>query len=203
MATAKTNNCSATDMYESLVHCKGKTVLPGIRPEVYGIPKAAIAKWPALPDLDEEGLSMGKIAVYKGDFTLAADKVFNRMSVLTEASNITSTSQGEKPSKTFLNSATFKHESVDEEATGFCRLVNSDDYVFVARQRNGKFRVIGNEKFETNVNPAQDSGMSVTDVSGTTFEVTVTDECPAPFYVGKLKTDIGTIDCSTGEITED
>ncbi len=121
---------------------------------------------------------MKKIATYDGDFVLAADKKWLQLDVLTAASNITSASQGEKPSKTFLNSATLKYADVDEAVTGFCRMANSDDLVFVVRQRNGKFRVLGSEAFETNVNPSQDSGMAVTDASGTQLEVSTTDVCP-------------------------
>ena len=87
-------------------------------------------------------------------------------------------------------------------AVGFARLANSDDFVYIAQQRDGKWRVIGNESFETNTNPSQDSGMAETDASGTTLEISVTDVCPAPFYVGKLKTSDGTLDCATNTIEE-
>ena len=195
-----TNNCASVDLYESLEFCNGQTVLPGIRHEVYFIAKKNILGWPKLPALDSEGADMKKIATYDGDFTLAADKTFLRLDVLTAASNLKADSQGEKPSKTYLNSSTLKYAGVDEDATGFCHMANTDDLVFVIRQRNGKFRVLGNEAFEMNVNPSQDSGMAVTDASGTTLEASVTDVCPSPFYVGKLLTEKGTINCATGAI---
>ncbi len=193
-------NCAAANLYDSLTFCKGTTTLPGIRPEVYGIPKSQIVTYPKLPSPDDEGATMKSIATYVGDFVLAADAAFIKIDVLTPASNLKSESQGEKPSKTFLNSASLKHAGNNEEATGFCRLVNSDDFLFVIRQRDGKFRVLGNEMFETEVKPSQDSGMAVTDTSGTMLEASVTDVCPAPFYVGKLKLEDGTLDCATGEM---
>lgn len=193
-------NCAAANLYDSLPFCKGNPTLPGIRPEVYGIPKSQIISYPKLPSPGDEGATMKSIATYSGDFTLAADSSFIRIDVLTLASSLKSESQGDQPSKTFLNTASLKYAGNNEAATGFCRLVNSDDFLFVIRQRDGKFRVLGNEMFETDVKPSQDSGMAVTDASGTMLEATVTDICPAPFYVGKLKLEDGMLDCSTGEI---
>ena len=203
MEKAYVNPCASVDIYKSLEFCKGETVLPGIRPEVWFIKKSQILGWPPLDKPSDEGATMESIATYKGDFMLPADVVFRQLDVLTTASNVTSASQGDPPSKTFLNSSTLKHAGNSAAATGFCRMANSDDLVFVFRQRDGKFRVIGNESFETNVNPSQDSGMAVTDASGTQLEVSVTDVCPAPFYVGKLPTEKGVIDCSTGKIAAD
>lgn len=194
------NDCASTDLYESLEFCKGQTVLPGIRQVVYFIPFDQIVTFPTLPDTAADDADMGKIATYEGNFVLAADAKFRKLDVLTTASNIKSDSQGEKPSKTFVNSSTLKHAGTGAKATGFCRMANSDNLIYVVQQRDGQFRVLGNEKFESNTNPSQDSGMNVTDASGTTLEVTVTDVCPAPFYVGKLLTEDGEIDCKTGKL---
>lgn len=193
-------NCNTIDLYESLEFCKGKTTLPGLRGKVYFIPKSQIVKFPTLPDLDEEGLTMGKLAVLKGDFVLAADAVFHQLDILTTASNVTYASQGDMPSRTFVNSSTLKYAGSNEEAAGFARLANVDDLVYVVQQRDGKFRVLGNEAFDTDTKPSGDSGMQATDASGTTLEVSVTDQCPAPFYVGKLPVAEGILDCATGLI---
>lgn len=193
-------NCPAVNIYDSLIHCKGETVLPGLRPRAWWIPKSQIVSWPTLAKPTDADATMESIATYKGNFTIAADAKWLAIDLLDTASNITSASQGEKPSKTFLNSATLKYAGNNEAATGFARMANTDDGVYVVQQRDGKFRVIGNEMFETNTNPGQDSGMAVTDASGTTLEISVTDICPAPFYAGTLKIAEGTLDCSDGTI---
>lgn len=193
-------DCTAVDIYDSLKHCKGEPVLPGLRPRAWGIPKTSIVSWPTLPKPSEEGATMRSIATYKDDFGLAADNKWRSIDLVDVASKITSASQGEDPSKTFLNSTTIKYAGTNEAATGFARLANSDDLVYVVQQRDGKFRVVGNEMFHTDTKPGQDSGAAVTDASGTTLEISVTDICPAPFYVGKLVTDEGVIDCATGVI---
>ena len=196
------SECTINNIYDDLSFCKGKTVLPGLRPKAYYIPKEQIVKFPTLPEVDAEGATMESIATYSGDFVFQADAVAKRIDILSPASNITSASQGEKPSKTFANSATLKYAGNNEKAVGFCRLANTDDFVYFIQQRDGKFRVLGNEAYETNTNPSQDSGMAETDASGTTLEITVTDVCPAPFYSGKLLTSDGTLDCATGQIEE-
>ncbi len=194
-------NC-AVNIYESLKHCKGETVLPGLRPEAYAISKNLITTFPKLPAPTDVDATMASIATYNSDFVLVADAYFIRIDILDTASNITSASQGEKPSKTFLNSATLKYAGNNEEATGFARMANADDFIYVVRQRDGKYRVIGNEMFDTNTNPGQESGMAVTDASGTTLEISCTDLCPAPFYTGKLTLEDGVLDCATGILEE-
>lgn len=193
-------NCTSVDIYESLAHCKGETVLPGLRPKAWWIPKSLIVSWPSLAKPTDEGATMESIATYKGDFGLAADAKWLYIDLVDTASNIKSASQGDNPSKTFLNSCTLKYPGNNAAAAGFARLVNADDGVYVVQQRDGSFRVVGNEAFDTDTKPAQDSGMTVTDASGTTLEVSVTDLCPSPFYTGKLVTADGVIDCSTGVI---
>ena len=196
------SECTITNIYDDLKFCKGKTVLPGLRPKVYYIPKEQIVKFPKLPAVDEEGATMESIGTYDGDFVFAADAVAKRIDILTPASNVTAASQGEKPSKTFANSCTLKYAGNNAAAVGFSRLANSDDFVYFVQQRDGQFRVVGNEMYETNTNPSMDSGMAETDASGTTLEITVSDVCPAPYYVGKLATSDGVLDCATGAIEE-
>lgn len=193
-------DCKVTDLYDNLDFCKGKPVLPGLAPEAYAIPKAQIAKWPTLPDLDTEGVTMATLAVYADDFVLAADAYWRKIDIVTAASNVQTQSQGEFPSKSFINNLTLKYAGNDEEAAGFCRLANADDLVYCVKTRTGKYRIVGHPDFETDTKPAQDSGMAVTDASGTTLEISGTDVCPAPFYRGKLKLEGKILNCATGEL---
>lgn len=195
--------CPTIDIYESLEHCLGDTVLPGLRQRAWGIPKSQILGWPTLPDPSSTDATMADIATYDGDFTLVADAKFFAIDILDSASNIKSESQGTIPSKTFLNTLTLKYAGNNAAAAGFCRLANSDDLVYIIQQRDGSFRILGNEKFRTDTKPSQDSGMEVTDASGTQFEITVTDVAPAPFYSGKFKCEDGIMNCATGKIEAD
>lgn len=194
-------NCAAMNLYDSVRFCDGTTVMPGVRRKAYFISQDNIVKYPELPKLSDENVQMGKLATYVGDFTLAADAKFKVIDLDDSASNVACESQGEKPSKSFLNKATFKHPGKGEVATGFARLANASNLLFIYQERDGAFRVIGNQMFSTNVKPTQESGAKETDASGTTLNIEVSDVCPAPFYKGIIKTDQGDIDASTGELT--
>jgi hypothetical protein len=87
--------------------CEGKVNLPGIRTDVYVIPRRDIAKWPVLPETYTMG--MGELAVYTGDFELAVNKKWRKLSVMAEKSPVTSESQGSKPSETTSVKAIFVH----------------------------------------------------------------------------------------------
>ncbi|MDR1454609.1 MAG: hypothetical protein LBJ01_03060 [Tannerella sp.] len=183
-------NCTGISP-QSLEWCEGRVNLPGIRTNVYTIPKRDIVTWPVLPG--EFTTSMGELATYKGSFLLAEDKKWQKLQVLVDKSPVTSESQGSKPSKTTLVKATFVHPGTEEEATAFCGLANNDDYVYIVQTKPGKYRVIGNDMYQTETNPSQNLGGAATDEMGTTLEVSVTDRMPAPFYTGLIETVDGDI----------
>lgn len=177
--------------YKDLDWNEGAVNLPGLYPEVYACAKRDIVAWPARVSVVTT--KMGDIAVRTGNFTLAATAVWNKIGILVDKSPVTSASQGSKPSKTFLNTATFAHQSVDEDATGFAQQANNDDVVYLVRVKNGKYRIIGNEMYQTDTSIAQNLGGAPTDEMGTILTATVTDISPAPFYEGEIVTAAGTI----------
>lgn len=195
--------CTTTNLYKSLDFCPGEPVVAGLCEELYAISKSQILAYPSLPAFAEEGVSMDTASVLKGSFTLAADAKFFRIDILDTASSLKSESQGERPSKTFLNTLSVKFPGNNEAAAGFCRLANTDNLLYILRQRDGKYRVVGNKMFSTETKPSQESGQGVTEASGTTIEITCTDFTPAPFFTGKIPTADGMLDCSTGEFSED
>lgn len=190
--------------YQSVDWCTGQTKLPGIKPKVFFIPKADIVQWPTLPEVSETTASLGELATLTGDFVLAADAKWKFLKCIADKSPVSTENQGEVPCKSFLNKATIFLPSTAEDATGFCRMANNDDLVFLVQQKNGKFRLIGNDMIETNVAPAQNLGENATGESGTTLEISVTDICPSPFYTGKIETEDGDISGADGKpITPD
>ena len=186
--------CVSNKLYGSLAWCDGASTRPGIRRNVYYIPRRDIVKWPVLPALSGEQ-AMATAAVMIGDFTLAESKKWLRLDVLTTKSDVTSETQGEYPNFTSLNKATLFYGDTNEEATGFCRLAIQDDLIYLVQQQNGKFRVLGSEFYgntETKVSQKQGQGITASDM-GTTIEIQCSDECPAPYYPGKIETEDGDI----------
>lgn len=176
---------------QSLDWCEGAVNLPGIRRTVYFVPKRDIVKWPVTKT--KYTTSPTELAVLEGSFELAEEINWNVLNVLVDRTPVGAEPQGTKPSKTYLNRATFLHPGVEEEATAFCALASNDDYVYIIQTKNGKYRVIGNEMYQTETNPTMELGASATDEMGTSIEVTVTDRMPAPFYEGEIKTEDGII----------
>lgn len=174
------NTCETNT--KSLRWCQGKTVVPGIRPRVYYVAKNDIVSWPTLAD--------GK---YVGDFVLAADKKWQVIDILNAKSNVTSESQGEKPSKTFKNTLKVVYPELNEDLNAAAEELNSGDHVFIHRDGAGKFKVVGSELDQTDTVISTDTGEGATGTSGATITATATDVTPAPFYDGSIMTDEGEV----------
>lgn len=170
--------------------CDGRQNTPGVRPKILVIGKKSILTWPVLPDPETESDPV-KLATYIGNFVLAADKYWEEVDIDSDKSPISGDAQGEYPSVTTLVKASFKHHGVEEEASAFARKANNSDYVYLVQQRNGKWRVVGNEMYRTKTKVAQKLGDASGSEMGTTIEVEVTDVMPAPFYVGEILTKKG------------
>jgi len=178
--------------YTELGWTPGQSNLPGIPRYALVISKNDIVGWPTLPTAVVAG--MGTLVNYVGDFTLAANAKFQKINLIPEKSNIDGKSQGVKPSKTFLNQFVAQYPGTQDEASAYAYQANNDDLVYLVPENNSdKFRVFGNEKFETNTEVEQKLGGAPTDEMGTTITVTVTDIAPALFYAGEIITEDGTI----------
>ena len=188
---------TCTSIQKSLGWCQGTPELPGVKRRIYFIAKSFIVGFPQLPR-DELGRSTSAVLV--GDFVLMADATWKYIDILPDKSQLTSEAQGELPSQTQLNKLVAVHPGVGKEASAAAAYINNTDNVFVVEDMKGNYRVLGNDKWTTKATVAQDLGQGATGTTSTTINVEATDEVPAPFYVGKLQTEDGEIDCSTGDI---
>lgn len=186
--------------YKGLDWAVGTTNLPGIRQVVYEIAKRDIVGWPTLPD--EFVTGMDELVTYVGNFTLAANAKWNKIGIIVDKSPIDGKSQGVRPSKTFLNQLVMQHPGVEAEASGYCRQVNNDDMVRLAQTKKGKWRVIGNEMFQSETAIDQKLGAAATDEMGTTLTVTCTDIAPGLFYTGEIVTEDGIINPSENKVAD-
>ena len=187
---------TCTSIQKSLGWCQGTPELPGVKRRIYFIAKSFIVGFPQLPR-DELGRSTSAVLV--GDFVLMADATWEYIDILPDKSQLTSEAQGELPSQTQLNKLVAVHPGVGKEASAAAAYINNTDNVFVVEDMKGNYRVLGNDKWTTKATVAQDLGQGATGTTSTTINVEATDEVPAPFYVGKLDTEDGEIDCATGD----
>lgn len=186
---------TCTSIQKSLGWCQGTPELPGVKRRIYFIAKSFIVGFPQLPR-DELGRSTSAVLV--GDFVLMADATWKYIDILPDKSQLTSEAQGELPSQTQLNKLVAVHPGVGKEASAAAAYINNTDNVFIVEDMKGNYRVLGNDKWTTKATVAQDLGQGATGTTSTTINVEATDEVPAPFYVGKLDTEDGEIDCSNG-----
>ena len=172
--------------------------MPGAIEKAYFIKKTKIAKWPKLPFA--EATDIDKVAVYDGDFGLAADAKFHRIDLMPNEMEPESEQVGAYGSYHFNNKATLPIPGTAEKATGTIAMMNNDDIIIVIFQRDGKARIIGDPGFHTNVKPAQKWGKSSNDANQTSIEASCESLVPLPFYPGKLVTDDGEISGATGQL---
>ncbi len=184
---------SCSSIQRSLEWCQGRPELPGIKRRIYYISKYDIVKWPLLQH-DTNGRLTS--ASYAGVFTLRADANWKYIDVLADKSQLTSEPQGEYPSQSQLNKLVAVHPGVEAEASAAAAYLNNNDIVFLVEDMRGKFRVVGSDKWPTKTTVTQDLGQGVTGSTSTTINVEASDECPAPFYTGKIVTEEGSINPS-------
>lgn len=182
-----------TSIQKSLGWCQGTPELPGVKRRIYFIAKSYIVTFPQLP---RDELGRATSSVLTGDFALLADATWKYIDILPDKSQLTSEAQGELPSQTQLNKLVAVHPGVGQEASAAAAYINNTDNVFIVEDMKGNFRVLGNDKWTTKATVAQDLGQGATGTTSTTINVEATDEVPAPFYIGKLETEDGEIDCS-------
>lgn len=189
--------CTAQDLYKSVRRCPGTRVMPGIRPKFFFISKALILAWPTIPDASAIK-DPAELAEYIGNFTLQSDAKWHSVDLVDMKSNISSETQGEAPSATFLNKAEFVVGGTDKEISGLSAQIINDEVIGLVQQRDGRVRVLGCEAFAPKITAAQASGTTATDACTTTLSVEATDFAPCPFYPGKIETEDGDIKGADG-----
>lgn len=185
-----------TSIQKSLGWCQGTPELPGVKRRIFYLSSSFIAGYPQLP---RDELGRVTSAVLAGSFVLSADAKWKYIDILPDKSQLTSEAQGEFPSQTQLNKLVAVHPGVGQEASAAAAYINNTNNVFIVEDMKGSYRVLGNDKWDTKSTVAQDLGQGATGTTSTTINVEVTDEVPAPFYVGVIETEDGDIDCSGTE----
>lgn len=191
----------STTLYDDINFCSGQKSMPGVRSHIYGISRRDILGYPAIDH--SKAKELAKIAVYEGNFALAADKFWHKLAIVPNDGEIKTENQGAYGSKTFKNTVTVNLPGTEEEVTGYISEVNNDEMLYLVPQRNGKYRLLGSEAFTPELKLSQSSGKSTTDANQTTLEISADDEYAAPFYPGEILTSDGVISGATGRPVTD
>ena len=189
--------CTDIDIYADIEHCTGQVNLPGTRNHIYMLKRNQVVKWPAVPTTNVA--DMEDYAKLTENFGLASEAKWTKLSLVPDANSFTAESQGNWGCKTFNNTVNAVMPGVQAEAAAFFALVHNDDTIFLVPQRDGTYRLFGNEMFQVTVHPKQESGAAAGDSAQTTLEISVTDDRPAPFYEGEIVTTEGKISGKDGK----
>lgn len=184
------NTTCPNKIQRSLDWCEGTPEYAGIKRRIFYIAKSFIAKWPTLAKDTDGRITAAK---YVGSFVLAADASWKHIDVLSDKCQVTSEAQGEGNSQTQLNKLVAVHPSVGEEASSAALFINNSDNVFLVEDMNGRFRVIGSDRWMTKSTVTQDMGQGAAGSASTTINAEASDVAPAPFYDGQIVTENGTI----------
>lgn len=185
-------NC--TWLQKSLDWCEGRPEWAGIRRRIYYTAKSNILIY---PDLSTDQLGRPTHAVLQGDFELKEGAFFHYIDILPEKSQVTSESQGEYPSQSSLDKATFVHPGVGEDAKSLAAYCHNSNNIYIFEDINGRASVLGCEEFPVKSAVAIDYGQGPAGSTATTLTVEATNKVPTPRYVGKIKTNAGEIQFKT------
>lgn len=187
---AANNNCSW--LQRSVDWCEGRPEYAGIRRRIYYTSKNNILNWPKL-QVDQMGRPTSAVLV--GDFTLAEGSFWYHIDIVPDRTQTTSDSQGDAPSQTNLDKATFVHAGVGEEASMLAAYCHNSNNVYVFEDIRGRAHVIGSEEWPIKSTVAQDFGQGAAGNTATTLSVEATNKVPFPRYTGKLTTPEGEVQC--------
>ena len=186
------------DLYEDVRYCRGKKATPGVRPYFFQIPRRDVISIPA--PAGNAATTLAASITITDNFVLAADKKWHRIDLVPDKGKFTPESQGETYSKTSKNSASLPLPGTEEEASALASQLMNDDSLFLIPQRNGKFRLFGDDEFTVDVAYSQDSGDAVTGTNTTTLNISVPCETAPPFYAGEIVATDGTFSGATGKL---
>ena len=193
--TTTTNKCPL-NLQKSLDWCQGVPELPGIKAKVYYINSQAVLGYPSLPR-DEQGRATG--STLTGNFVLAEGAKFKHIDHLPSKAQVQTETQGEIPSQTIKTTLTIVHPGVGSAASDIVPSLLNQDNIFLVEDMKGKIRVVYSPIYHDSVaTVAQDLGQGATGTTGTTIVITASDEVSLPTYTGKIETDEGTINDTTG-----
>lgn len=177
--------CTDVDIYEDIEFCRGNATKPGVKPYILGIKKSNIVTFPKPAGVNAQNLD--GVAVISENFTLATGAGWHKTELVPNVNSIGGESQGEWPSKSFLNTVVATMAGSGARASGYASLLNNDDMVFLVPTRKGGFRLLGCEDEHVDVAVSQQSGQANGDQNQTQLTLTVTDDFLSPYYTGTIK----------------
>lgn len=181
-------NCQT--LFKSMGWCQGRTVKPGIRRHLYGVTNDQILKF---PEIQRDELGRVKSSLLKGNFSLVEGAVWAVFDHLPNKAEFKSETQGEYPSQSYKVTCKFVYPGVDQAAADATVAFLNASGVFLVEDMDGNFRMIGSEDYDVVITSSRDNGQGPTGTAGTTITIEASMDVDAPFYIGVIETEDGTV----------
>ena len=161
--------------FSNVIHPAGADNMGGMATDVYFAPQTAFKKFPVFKketDITLEGAF---------EFT-ESDAGFVHISATYKSNGLKSSAVGDIDSRCSKQEGEFFHPGASESAAQFARLVQNTPGVFVVRDTEGKWRVVGDLVNPANVSVEHDTGKSPEDRKGFTIKFEAYSTRPIVYY---------------------
>jgi len=142
--------------------------------------------FPNLPNL-QSAQNFTDLAVIDKDIPLKDGRRWKELYVTEDTGAVRSEMVGEMDGKSFEHYLDFFYPGNKEEALSFAAYINNGHFLFIAKDAEGKMRLVGNPQFPAQVDSNElTTGQSTSDRKGMTVTVKAKGNSPAPIYKGNL-----------------
>ncbi len=182
--------------FEDVLWAQGKDNMGGLVGPIYFVPVEDL-DWTTPPALGADGVTIS------GDIVLGAGKKFIQIYQTRGTSKIDSNVVGERDGRSYENIAEFKFPGDTPEVLSFLRQVANTPGVVIAKDPQGKFRVIGltvvkdtdgttdvlSKDFPAYLEAGAGTTGTGADAKGHTISFKAESLCPPLFYTGDIDLD--------------
>lgn len=161
--------------FSNVIHPAGADNMGGMATDVYFAPQTAFKSFPTFKKEDDIYLE-GKFEF------LESDAAFVHITATYKTNGLKSNAVGDTDCRCSKQEGEFFHPGASEAAAKFARLVQNTPGVFIVRDTEGKWRVIGDVVNPANVSVEHDTGKSPEDRKGFTIKFEAYSTRPIVYY---------------------
>lgn len=167
-----------------ILHESGQDNSGGLQQEFYFAKLSDIATFPT--PIDAPTTPTEKMTI-SSDFVMKSGKNFHKGYMTWGRGGVSWTLQGPMDGKSFRHNFEFYKPGADEESLSFLSLAKNENLVFIMKDKDGKFRVVGSEGIPAKMDSSEGgTGQTGEDDKGDTITFVSEGANPPYFYSGTI-----------------